>query len=163
MLTKNTALLRERVTHHIAANTVVQDDCWNPRTQSGGILSCLAKDDDPVDLNEEQFGVPVMVQRIAAGIFNDLPAEAARIFFAALPHAIERDGKDLGKVGWQFLAAELRAMPRQPLETQNVIDAVINGMDLLSDGKEWPAASEAYEAAEKASFDFSWWRESAIN
>ena len=144
MLTKNTSLLRERVTHHFTANTVVQEDGWNPRTQSGGILSCLAGDDDPVDLNEEQFGIPVMLQRIAAGIFNDLPAEASRVFFAALPGAIERDGKDLSKVCWQFLAAELRAM-HQPPDIQRVIDPVIDGMDALGSGREWPLAT-AYAA-----------------
>jgi hypothetical protein len=99
-----------------------------------------------------------MVQRIAENIFEALPADEARAFFAALPEAVACDGKDLSKVGWRFLAAELRSLPPQPPETQAVVDPVIAGLDLLAEGQNWPesaaaageAAAWAAEAAEAA-------------
>ena len=89
-----------------------------------------------------------MVQRIAENIFEALPADEAKAFFAALPDAVACDGKDLTMVGWQFLAAELRSLPEQPAEIQAVIDPVIAGMDLLASGQEWPAADTARAAAD---------------
>ena len=71
-----------------------------------------------------------------------------RRLFAALPDAVGRDGKDLSRVHWGFLAAELRAMPQTTDAVQAVIDPVIDGMDLLFSGQQWTAARAAADAAD---------------
>ena len=134
MLTKNTAKLKQAVAEHIAAETMPDR-----------FIGCLAHRDDP-SINEEIYGLPAVVQRITENIFEALPEDEARAFLASLPDAISCDGKDLSIVPWQFLAAELRSLPPQPDDIQAVIDPVIAGMDLLAQGRDWPAA-EAAEAA----------------
>jgi len=149
ILTKNTDKLRQEVAAHVAADAIVQGVYWDVVRKQGCFFGCLAKSDDPT-INEATYGLPVMVQRIAENIFEALPADEAKAFFAALPDAVACDGKDLTKVGWQFLAAELRSLPEQPAEIQAVIDPVIAGMDLLASGQEWPAAADAADAAADA-------------
>ena len=95
------------------------------------------------------------VSRIAEAIFEGLPPDEAAAFFAALSDAVESDGKDLSRVVWQFLAAELRSLSPVTPEIQAVIDPVIDGMDLLAEGEEWPqedasAAASAANAADMA-------------
>jgi len=148
-LTKNTNKLRQEVAAHVAADSIVQGIYWDEVSKRGCFFGCLAKSNDPA-INEATYGLPVMLQRIAEGIFEALPADEAKAFFAALPDAVACDGKDLTKVGWQFLAAELRSLPEQPAEIQAVIDPVIAGMDLLARGQEWPAANAAWADAETA-------------
>ena len=144
-LTKNTARLRQEVAAHVAADSIVQGTYWDSGNESGCFIGCLAKSADPT-INEATYGLPVMVQRIAENIFEALHADEAKAFFAALPDAVSCDGKDLTKIGWQFLAVELRNLPKQPAEIQAVIDPVIAGMDLLASGQEWPAADAAWAA-----------------
>jgi len=148
MLTKNTDQLRQQVAAHVAADSIAQGVYWDIHDKRGCFIGCLAHSDDP-GINEQTYGLPVMIQRIAESIFEKLPENEAKAFFAALPDAVGCDGKDLSKVGWQFLAAELRALPEQPDEIQVVIDPVIAGMDLLASGQEW-AAARARAAAEAA-------------
>ena len=148
-LTKNTDKLRQEVAAHVAADSIVQGTYWDSGNESGCFIGCLAKSDDPT-INEATYGLPVMVQRIAENIFEALPADEAKAFFAALPDAVACDGKDLTKVAWQFLAAELRSLTKQPAEIQAVIDSVIAGMDLLASGQEWPEAARAADAARAA-------------
>ena len=136
MLTKNTDLLREVVNQHIAADSVIQGMYWDPETHKGCFIGCLAHDDDPA-INESRYGLPAMVQRIAESIFEGLPANEAKAFFAAFPDAVACDGKDLTRVGWQFLAAEMRSLPKQFSGIQAVIDPVIAGIDLLAFGRQW--------------------------
>ena len=133
-LTKNTAKLREEVAAHVAADSIIQGIYWDEKASKGCFIGCFAKGDNPV-INETTYGLPVMLQRIAENIFEALPAVEAKAFFAALPDAVACDGKDLTKVGWQFLAAELRNLPEQPAKIQAVIDPVIAGMDLLASGQ----------------------------
>ena len=149
MLTKNTDQLRQQVTAHVAADSIAQRIYWDEDSKRGCFIGCLAHSGDP-RINEQTYGLPVMVQRIAESIFESLPEDEAKAFFAALPDAVGCDGKDLSKVGWQFLAAELRALPEQPDEIQVVIDSVIAGMDLLASGQEWAAADAAVRAARAA-------------
>lgn len=149
MLTRNTDKLRQEVAAHVAADSIVQGTYWDTEDNKGCFIGCLAKADDPA-INETAYGLPVMVQRIAENIFEALPADEAKAFFAALPDAVGCDGKDLSKVGWQFLAAELRSLPEQSAEIQAVIDPVIAGMDLLASGQVWPAARVAWAAAAAA-------------
>jgi len=147
MLTKNTDQLRQQVAAHVAADSIAQGIYWDEGSKRGCFIGCLAHSDDP-GINEQTYGLPVMVQRIAESIFETLFDDEAKAFFAALPDAVGCDGKDLSKIGWQFLAAELRALPAQTAEIQVVIDPVIAGMDLLASGQEW--AADAWAAADAA-------------
>ena len=154
MLTKNTEQLKQRVAEHVAADSIIQGIYWDTVNLRGCFIGCLAHNDDP-SINEATYGLPIAVQRIAENIFEAIPADEAKAFFAALPDAVGRDGKDLSKVHWQFLAAELRSLPPQPNHIQAVIEPVIAGMDLLAQGLDWPvvaawAAADAADAAEAA-------------
>ena len=149
MLTKNTDKLRHEVAAHVAADSIIQGNYWNKESQVGCFIGCLAHGNNPLT-NETAYGLPVMIQRIAENIFEALPADEAKAFFAALPDAVGCDGKDLSKVGWQFLAAELRSLPKQSVQIQTVIEPVIAGMDLLSADEEWPTADASYAAAADA-------------
>lgn len=154
-LTKNTDKLRREVAAHVAADSIVQEIYWDAEYKHGCFIGCLAKGNNPA-FNEATYGLPVMLQRIAENIFEALPADDAKAFFAALPDAIACDGKDLTRVAWQFLAAELRSLPEQPTEIQALIDPVIAGMDLLASGQEWPVAEAARAAAVAAACATTW-------
>jgi hypothetical protein len=90
------------------------------------------------------------VFRIVEVIFEGLPSDGAAVFVAAFSNAIESDGKNLRLVVWQFLAAELRSLPPVEPGMQAIIDTVIDGMDLLAQGKEWPEEAAAAAAAAAA-------------
>ncbi len=151
LLTRNTALLRQEVAAHVAADQVVQQTYWDAEKQRGCFIGCLTHSSDP-QIAEERYGLPIMVQRIAESVFERLPSGEAPAFFAALPDAVQCDGKDLTKVGWQFLAAELRSLPPQSDEIQAVIDPVIAGIDRLASGMacDMAAVNAAAKAAAKA-------------
>jgi hypothetical protein len=146
MLTKNFLQLQTEVQRHVAADRVAQG------SYNTCFIGCLAGGKDLPDFIESEYGIPLAVSRIAESIFEGLPSDEAAVFFAAFPDAVESDGKDLTRVCWQFLAAELRSLPPVAPEIQAVIDPVIDGMDLLSEGKEWPEedASAAADAAARA-------------
>ena len=151
-LTKNTEILRAEVAAHIRADALVRGSYWKPSENAVGgqgcFISCLTHSSDPKPALE-RFGLPVAVLRIAENIYEHLPDDEGTAFFAALPDAVGRDGKDLSRVHWGFLAAELRAMPQTTDAAQAVIDPVIDGMDLLFSGQQWTAAYAA-KAAEAA-------------
>jgi hypothetical protein len=149
MLTINTDLLRTEVAAHIAADAVVQGNYW--KDGKGCFIGCLAHSSNAEKLGE-RFGLPLPLVRICENIFEALPPDEAKGFFAAIPNAVERDGKDLARVHWAFLASELRALPKVPDEVQAGIDPVIAGMDLLAVGKEWPGAADAARAAANAAY-----------
>jgi hypothetical protein len=148
-LTKNAEILRAEVAAHIKADALVRGAYWKPSSNAVGgqgcFISCLTHSNDPTPAFE-RFGLPVAVLRIAENIFEALPDDEGIAFFAALPDAVGRDGKDLSRVHWGFLAAELRAMPQTTDAAQAVIDPVIDGMDLLFSGQQWTAARAAYAA-----------------
>ena len=153
MLTKNTNILRKEVAAHIAADALIKGSYWDAKRGKGCFIGCLTHSDNPAPAFE-RFGLPVAVLRIAENIFEALPEDKGKAFFAALPDAVGRDGKDLSRVHWAFLAAELRALPKTTDAVQAVIDPVIAGMDLLAAGKPWPkdAANAAYAAANAATY-----------
>ena len=156
MLTKNTDILRAEVAAHIAADAMVKGSYWNSaKTDVGGkgcFIGCLTHSNNPAPAFK-RFGLPVAVLRIAESIFEALPDDEGKAFFAALPDAVWRDGKDLSRVHWAFLAAELRALPKTTDAVQSVIDPVIAGMDLLDAGKDWSnAARAAADAAAHAAY-----------
>ena len=152
MLTKNFQRLQIEVLRHVEADRVKQG---NYKTD---FIGCLAMQEDDPEYIEWEYGIPLMVSSISDSIFDGLSPSEAASFFAALPDAIKTDGKDLTRVGWQFLAAELRALPTVSAEAQAVIAPVIKGMDLLANGLGWPvhdaialgraaSAASAYAAA----------------
>lgn len=144
MLTKNHNVLTAEVEAHIAADAVVQGTYWDG--SNGCFIGCMAHSYDATIL-QERFGLPLPLVRICESIFEALPEDDAKAFFAAFPGAVARDGKDLSRVHWKFLAAEMRALPSQSPKVQAVIDPVIEGMDLLAEGKAWP---DAYGARARA-------------
>ena len=87
---------------------------------------------------------------IAKVIFDALPPADGRAFRSAFGDAVAEDGKDLSRVDWAWLAAELRVLPVTPPHIQAVIDPVIAGMDLLASGKKWPNAAARAAAANAA-------------
>jgi hypothetical protein len=144
MLTRNFERLKSEVTAHVSADRVAQgsyETCF---------IGCLANGHDDPEFIENQYGIPFMVTRIAESIFEGLRSNEAILFFAAIPQAIGSDGKDLSRVGWKFLAEELRALQPVPDDIQACIDPVINGIDLLAEGKEWPKAAACSAAADAA-------------
>ena len=147
--TRNHAQLAATVAEHVAADAVIQGDYWDAETQRGCFIGCLVHSNNPAAI-EHTYGIPVNLVRIAEAIFERLPADEAREFFAAFPAAVGRDGKDLSRVNWQFLAQVLRELPRQSAEAQSVIDPVIAGLDLLANGQPWDAAAAARAAAAAA-------------
>ena len=157
-LTKNTEILRAEVAVHIKADALVRGSYWKPSKNAVGgqccFISRLTHSDDPTPAFE-RFGLPVAVLRIAENIFESLPSAEGRAFFAALPDSVGRDGKDLSRVHWGFLAAELRALPQTTDAAQAVIDPVIDGMDLLFSGQQWPDARAAAYAAAADAVDYA--------
>jgi hypothetical protein len=145
MTTKNTTILRQEVAEHIAVDAVMQGQYWTG--ERGCFIGCLTHSSDP-EPAVDRFGLTLSIMRIAEFIFERLPADEAKAFFAAFPGVVERDGKDLSRVHWAFLAEELRSLPKVPDDVQEVIDPVIAGMDLLAAGREWSS-----DAAESAAWD----------
>lgn len=143
MLTKNFERLQAEVAAHVAADRVAQG------SYKTCFIGCLANGHDDPGFIENEYGIPLTVSRIAESIFEGIRSNEAVDFFAALPEAVGSDGKDLTLVGWKFLAAELRALPPVADDTQAVINSVINGMDLLGEGKEWPK-SAAWSASARS-------------
>ena len=147
ILTRNHADLTLEVAKHIEADALVRGNYWDGI--KGCFIGCLTHSSDP-NPAFERFGLAEPLLRIAENIFEALPDDEGRAFFAALPDAVGCDGKDLTRVHWAFLASELRLLPQQ-----DCIDTVIAGMDLLSAGGEWSidaarAAARAAHAAARA-------------
>jgi hypothetical protein len=133
MLTRNFHQLQAKVQRHVAADHVRQGSFKT------GVIGCLSNGVDNSVYIEREYGIPRMVSKISESIFDGLSPGEAASFFAALPSAIETDGKNLTRVGWKFLAAELRALPAVSAKAQAVVDPVIAGMDRLANGLGWPA------------------------
>lgn len=151
MLTKNHETFTIEVKRHVEADAILQGRYWDG--SHGCFIGCLAHSDDASKLGE-LYGLPLPLVRICENIFEALPADEAKAFFAAVPDAVGRDGKDLTRVHWAFLASELRALPKVDDDTQSAIDTVIKGMDVLASGGEWSrdaaADAAAYAAASAA-------------
>ena len=156
MTTRNTEHLAATVAEHIEADAVVQGDYWSEDKQKGCFIGCLVHGNRP-EIIEDRYGIPVMVVRTAEAIFKRLPADEAKQFFADFPAAINNDGKDLSRVGWQFLAQTLRDVPPTIAEVQAVIDPVIAGLDRLAEGEEWPSAADWARDAAAWACDAATW------
>lgn len=148
LLTKNFSHLQNEVQRHIEADAVAKgsyETCF---------IGCLAMKEDDPEYIEQEYGIPVMISRVAESIFEDLSPGDAPSFFAAFPKAIGCNGKDLTRVGWKFLAAELRELLPVSAETQAVVAPVIAGMDLLAEGKKWSAHEGKSDALYAAGLAF---------
>jgi hypothetical protein len=142
MLTKNFQRLATEVQRHVEADLVVQG------SYATCFIGCLARGLNAPEFLEREYGIPLAVSRIAESIFEGLPPDEAPLFFAAFPRAVESDGKDLSRVSWEFLAEELRLLPPVTPEIQAVINRVVDGLDLLAQGK--VLSEEDAKAAAKA-------------
>ncbi len=153
MLTMNHAKLTTEVARHIAADAVIQSAYWTEaKNDIGGrgcFIGCLAHGSDP-KASEVIYGLPEALIRLCEAVFERLLEHEAQAFFAAIPDAVDRDGRDLSRVHWKVLGQILRDLPDVPQDVQAVIDPVIEGMDLLAAGKDWPAAARAARAARAA-------------
>jgi hypothetical protein len=152
MLTQNHAELTLEVAKHLEADALIKGEYWDG--SKGCFIGCLTHSSDPAPAFE-RFGLPESLLGLCENIFEALPEDEGRTFFAALPNAVGCDGKDLSLVHFAFLAAELRALPPQTGDVKKAVDRVIAGMDLLASGGRWPkaaasAASAAYYAASAA-------------
>jgi len=113
--------------------------------------------DDHIAADAVLAALPDAIIKIAENIFEALPVGADLKFLAALPVTVGQDDRDLSRVHWAFLAAELRALPSMSAE----VITTIEGMDLLAAGKEWnvrqPAArdSDAIYGATRAAWHAS--------
>lgn len=134
MLTKNFEELRVCV----AINNITSDTC--------NIIS-LADGENFMRYMNSKYGIPDILTGILESFFVELQTSEAIQFFTSLLDSIACNGKDLTKVIWEFLASELRNLPK----VDSVIQAAIKGMDLLSEGKPWPDASQASQEASAAS------------
>jgi hypothetical protein len=147
MLTQNIAEMIRIAESHAAAHLYKGGKYFDPATGSACFIGCYAKSND-AQMIESTFGLQVMLTRVVEGIFERLHTDDDRNAFGpAIARAIGRDGKDLSRVVWEFLAAELRALPPQTADIQAVINPVIAGMDLLASGGIWDDAAAAAEVA----------------
>ena len=131
-LTKNFQTLQAEVAKHVAADQVVQGMYWDDETERGCFIGCLTHSYDALSL-EAEYGIPLMLTKIAENIFEGLsPGEAVK-FFKEFPKAVACDNKDLSLVSWKFLQFELENLPYQAKEIQDAID----GISKLANGEEW--------------------------
>ena len=167
MLTKNHEKLTSEVKAHVAADAVCAGDYWianhNDVGGVGCFIGCLAHSNDASKLGD-LYGLPLPLVEIAENIFEALPQDEGVKFFADLPASVGRDGKDLTRIHWAFLSAELRALPEMMAEAKSAVDAVIVGMDILAEVGDWDkddaaaaalaalAAAYAADAAYAAAF-----------
>ena len=148
MKTRNIELMTVEIDQHRAADLLVQGIYYYGATGQGCFIGCLAHDNDTAMI-AERFGVPEPLTRLLESIFERLPFDKAAEFFSAIPRAIGRDGRDLTRVHWAFLADLLRHLP--DTQARDAVADATAGMDLLAEGKEWPeAAAEEAKAAEAA-------------
>lgn len=162
MLTKNFQTLQAEVAKHVAADQVIQGAYWDNKEQKGCFIGCLTHSSDALSLKTE-YGIPLMLTKIAENIFEGLSLDEAVKFFKKFPKAVACDNKDLSLVSWKFLQFELENLPHKTKEVQNVID----GIGKLARGEKWDrkearaAASAAAEAAAWAADAAAWTAEAA--
>ena len=147
MKTRNIELMTVEIDHHRAADLLVQGSYYDSSTGQGCFIGCLAHGND-IAVVAERFGVPEPLTRLLESIFEGLPFGEAADFFSEIPRAIGKDGRDLTRVQWAFLADLLRHLP--DTEARGVVAEVAAGMDLLAEGKDWPGAARVWAAMARA-------------
>ena len=144
MKTQNIQQMTAEIDAHRAADLLVQGSYYDGATGRGCFIGCLAHGNDTAMI-ADRFGLPQPLTRLLEAIFERLPFDEAAEFFSAIPRAIGRDGRDLTRVHWAFLADLLRHLP--DTQARGVAADVTAGIDLLAEGKDWPGAAEAAEEA----------------
>lgn len=108
-LTKNFQEFEQLVKGHVEADQITQGIYWDNNNKRGCFIGCLNHSSLP-DYAYSMYGIPRDLQKIAESIFEALPADEAKKFFAEFPDAVACNHKDLSKVHWRFLAGELRIL-----------------------------------------------------
>lgn len=152
MLTHDTDTMRAEIAQHIEADAVRGGHYWDGQT--GCFIGCLARSSRAETLTD-RFGLPLPLVRICEAIFERLPYEEQPAFFREVGEAL-RDGQDLSRVHWAFLADTLRHLP--DTDARNLVATVIDGIDRLARGDEWPEAAraEAEAWAAEAATEAAW-------
>ena len=122
-----------QMTHHYMADQVVQGTYAKGAgdTFRGCFIGCIAHSDNVAEV-ERLTGLPPMLTRIAESIFEGLPADEARQFFADMRDCMARNiGKDVSLVAWQFLHSIVKRALDRP-ESEVVREACQPALDVLS-------------------------------
>ena len=91
------------------------------------------------DPQEQLADFPPILTGLCKKVFERLSAcdrKAGDKFLSDISKAAAGEGKDLSRVPWAFLAAELREMPRRSENLERHIDEVIADIDSLASGAE---------------------------
>ena len=108
------------------------------------------------DPQKQLAGLPPLLRKLCENISAHLAwpynPEDAKRFVSDISKAAAGTNEDLSYVVWAFLAAELRYMPKQSAGIQHHIDIVIEGIELLASGEDWPGANKAAYDAKAASY-----------
>ncbi|NUM72771.1 hypothetical protein HUU40_00275 [candidate division KSB1 bacterium] len=142
MLTKNIKEMKAVIDAHRAADLLLQGTYYEKDTGRGCFVGCLVKGNGVPEI-AVKYGIPEPVTRILEHVFENLPFSEAADFFSEIPRAIGKDGKDLSRVIWLFVAEMLQEMP---WKITAEMQTVINGVNLLVSGGDW-LEHEANDAA----------------
>jgi hypothetical protein len=144
-------MVRAQVNAHTAADEIIQGRYWE--NGKGCFIGCIAHSDS-VNSVQELTGFPIMLTRIAEGIFEGLPNEKAKDFPQAVINA-PRIGADLSLVSWKFLHWLIDDVLREH-GTDDVRASCAPALKIVSDkanGVEVPAdAADAADAAADAAY-----------
>jgi len=144
--------VRTQVADHTVADEIIQGKYWEKG--KGCFIGCIAHGSDP-SIVEQLTGFPLMLTKLAEGIFESLPNEVAKGFPQRIIEA-PRIGADLSLVSWKFLHwliddvltehadDKTRAACSPALE---IVAAKSRGEEVSSD-----AAARAADAADAAAY-----------
>jgi hypothetical protein len=149
MLTKNIEEMKTETLRHIEIDAVIQSIYWEASRTQGCFIGCLTHSSEAQKVTD-MFGIELDIVLLLESIFEDLSEEDHVDFFRDIAFAIGDDGKDLSMVKFKFLRDTLKALPKQSKDNQNLIDPVIDGLDLVSNGGHWDL-SEAFNVSQNAS------------
>ena len=93
------ATVRAQVVAHTEADEIIKGTYW--QNGKGCFIGCIGHDSSPATV-ESLTGFPVILTRIAEGIFESLPNDYAKSFPSSVMLA-PRIGADLSLVAWKFL------------------------------------------------------------
>ena len=130
MFTKNFEELKFRVRKHVAEDRVTQGAYWNG--DRGCFIGCLNHSEFGRScFAEHRYGLPEELQLIGEVIFEGLPPDEARAFFAALPAAVGCNGKCLNRVTRDVMSNHGWTHTGWDLDSDNRIEYIRRGRDLF--------------------------------
>jgi hypothetical protein len=139
------AEIRAQVEAHTLADEIVQGEYWE--NGKGCFIGCIAHGNSPTRV-EEKTGFPIMLTKIAEGIFEGVPNDVAKGFPARVTEA-PKVGADLSLVSWEFLHWLIDDVLREH-GTDDVRVACAPALEIVaakSRGEEPSAAAAAARAA----------------